>query len=375
MHSEQRSQAWRTGAAKSLHMWNENFEDVLHQISPEERRATPPSSIYKPPSYPVDLGSPCITRRRALVAQSAEVIHSSFQSTSSSSGDSVNGTHHSVPVFQTPSRQGRTQKRKRTSTQGTAEQGESRQYCTQRCLLSLRRGQSLDLTCPNLEQHRQQPGDRVHCLDLRSFHRRLQSQLVADMDHHCQPLGKQGARGALFKITLVSHGYTFVAKGTVPAFVVDLRHEGRMYDRLESLQGSAVPVCLGNMDLKRTYFLDVGVKIVHMMFMAWGGNNLYEYTPSVSSARLEKEKQRSMDEIRQLGVIHKDERLANMLWNESQDRVMLIDFERAVFSAVKRTREPIEVSQDASSYKKPRLHDREERSGLSPPRPLSLVKA
>ena len=169
MHSEQRSQAWRTGAAKSLHMWNENFEDVLHQISPEERRATPPSSIYKPPSYPVDLGSPCITRRRAMAAQSAEVIHSSFQSTSSSSGDSVDGTHHSVPVFQTPSRQGRTQKRKRTSTQSTAEQGESRQYCSQRCLLSLRRGQSLDLTCPNLEQHREQPGYRLHRLDLPIF--------------------------------------------------------------------------------------------------------------------------------------------------------------------------------------------------------------
>lgn len=179
----------------------------------------------------------------------------------------------------------------------------------------------------------------------------------------------------MFKITLVSHGYSFVAKGKVKAFVVDLRHEGHMYNRLESLQGSAVPVCLGNMDLNRTYFLGVGVKIVHMMFMAWGGDNLYKHTPSVPSARLGKEKQRSMDEIRQLGVIHKDERLANMLWNESQDRVMLIDYERAVFSAAKRTREPIEVSQNALSCKKPRLHDREERSGLSPPRPLSLVKA
>ena len=166
-----------------------------------------------------------------------------------------------------------------------------------------------------------------------------------------------------------------MAKGKVKAFVVDLRHEGHMYNRLDSLQGSAVPVCLGNMDLNRTYFLGVGVKIVHMMFMARGGDNLYKHTPSVPSARLGKEKQRSMDEIRQLGVIHKDERLANMLWNESQDRVMLIDYERAVFSAAKRTREPIEVSQNALSYKKPRLHDREERSGLSPPRPLSLVKA
>jgi hypothetical protein len=52
-------------------------------------------------------------------------------------------------------------------------------------------------------------------------------------EHCCEPLGKQGARGALFKITLASHGYTFVGKGTVEAFVPDLRHEGQVYERLE----------------------------------------------------------------------------------------------------------------------------------------------
>src|SRR5271163_277652 len=59
--------------------------------------------------------------------------------------------------------------------------------------------------------------------------------------------------GALFSITLSSHGYTFVGKGTVEAFVSDLRHEGHIYERLKSEQGRAVPVYLGNMDLNRTY--------------------------------------------------------------------------------------------------------------------------
>ena len=58
---------------------------------------------------------------------------------------------------------------------------------------------------------------------------------MANRNHHYQPLGKQGARGALFKITLVSYDYAFVAKGTVETFVVDLRHEDREYDRLELL--------------------------------------------------------------------------------------------------------------------------------------------
>ena len=58
---------------------------------------------------------------------------------------------------------------------------------------------------------------------------------MTNMNHHYQPLGKQGARGALFKIKLVPYGYAFVAKGTVEIFVVDLRREDREYDRLELL--------------------------------------------------------------------------------------------------------------------------------------------
>ena len=308
MHSPQRSQAWRDEVARSLHVWHEDFEDILHKLTPEERRATPPSSVYKPPTYPVNLGSPCLTRRRARLAQGGEAANLLFQSSTSSSDGSCNDAFGQAPVPETPSRRrdGRT-KRKRTSTQGTTVQTLSRQYCTQKCLLGLKQGSNLDLDCPNVEEHRRHTTNQSHDLDLPSFHRLLQSQLVADMDHHCQPLRKQGARGALFKITLISHGYTFVAKGTVEAFVLDLRHEGHVYERMKKLQGTTVPVCLGNLNLERTYYLDVGVKIIHMMLMAWGGDSLYERTPPVPSA------QRSMTEVRQLGVIHRDARLANML--------------------------------------------------------------
>jgi hypothetical protein len=50
-------------------------------------------------------------------------------------------------------------------------------------------------------------------------------QLALDPDNGCEPLGKQGARGALFKLTLDSYGYTFVAKGTVGQFKANLKHE------------------------------------------------------------------------------------------------------------------------------------------------------
>ena len=35
------------------------------------------------------------------------------------------------------------------------------------------------------------------------------------------------------------------------------------------------------MDLERTCFLDIEVGIIYMMFIAWGGNNVYEHISSI----------------------------------------------------------------------------------------------
>ena len=54
---------------------------------------------------------------------------------------------------------------------------------------------ALDLDCPNYHSHQRGSASRFHPKNIASFHL-LQAQLKADMDHHCEPLGKQGARGA-----------------------------------------------------------------------------------------------------------------------------------------------------------------------------------
>jgi len=92
-----------------------------------------------------------------------------------------------------------------------------------------------------------------------------------DPENGCEPLGKQGTRGTLFRLTLEWYGYTFVAKGTVTAFEAKLKHEGLVYQHLDEVQGELVPVYLGNISLVRPYFLDIGVRIVHMLFMSWEG--------------------------------------------------------------------------------------------------------
>ena len=84
-------------------------------------------------------------------------------------------------------------------------------------------------------------GDR-HQIDGEEFWMLLGEQLRRSRGDAGHPLGIQGARGALFKVTLTSHGYTVVGKGTVLAFVKDLRHEAEVYRWLTTVQGVHVPI-------------------------------------------------------------------------------------------------------------------------------------
>ena len=67
LHSRVRDQAWRDSASQLLYQWNEDSEDVIHDIPNDERRATPPASVYNPPAYPVHPRSPYLLRTRPLV--------------------------------------------------------------------------------------------------------------------------------------------------------------------------------------------------------------------------------------------------------------------------------------------------------------------
>jgi len=93
-------------------------------------------------------------------------------------------------------------------------------------------------------------------------------QLTENPDNKCEPLGKQGARGTLFKLTLESYGYPFVAKGTVWAFKTNLKHESWVYRHLNEIQGKLIPAYLENNSLAYSYFLDIGVGIAHMLLIS-----------------------------------------------------------------------------------------------------------
>ena len=123
-----------------------------------------------------------------------------------------------------------------------------------------------------------------------------------------------------------------------------------MYRILETLQGTAIPVCFGCFRLKSRYYLTLGVKICYMLLMSWGGERIDD-----KMAEDRREIRKTVDEVLTAGIDQADVRSANLLWNEERRRVMLIDFERATTVAtlkrpISRTT-PRNVLQDSSPNK------------------------
>ncbi|KAH6955976.1 hypothetical protein BKA56DRAFT_432364, partial [Ilyonectria sp. MPI-CAGE-AT-0026] len=99
-----------------------------------------------------------------------------------------------------------------------SESAPAKQYCTQACLLSLKRGLDLDGNCPNVLSHRTAEGGTRHPIDADEFARLVGERLRKNPYRDCEALdgwGKMGATGVLFKLELAPYGYTFVGKGTL----------------------------------------------------------------------------------------------------------------------------------------------------------------
>jgi hypothetical protein len=112
-----------------------------------------------------------------------------------------------------------------------AKEGDVRhqQYYTQACLLRLIQKHPLDNTYLNINAHRARGAGNHYALGRKSLAKLISYQLTKNPDNRCKPLRKQGARGALFKLTLESSRYTFVAKGTMTAFIAKLKHKYLIY--------------------------------------------------------------------------------------------------------------------------------------------------
>ncbi|KAK1837983.1 hypothetical protein CCHR01_19394 [Colletotrichum chrysophilum] len=352
----------RREAMDNLKTWAEDFETTLRSVPDGERQPPESSPGYEPRAYENVGRSPCLRRKtrrgHARDHTRTQMNHLNHQMTSrdgtcqphprlrkrrargrnpqSQGGQDSQGTRRSQRLLAL---------RPRGGGEGRYSKNGHRPYCTQKFLLGLVRGGVLDLGCPNTFLHRRKPRDdrchnhgsgraeTRHPIDHTRFVKLLGEQLERTLDDGVTPLGQGGARGVLFKISLLAYGYTFVSKGTVRAFIEDLEHEAAVYKRLRPVQGIHVPVFLGAIDLRplnRTDYYDHRVYVVHMTFLSWGGHGL-SATGSIDGrhGHLEEMAVRSWRAIHYQGVVHKDMRVENMLFNEEVEGVMIIDFERA----------------------------------------------
>jgi hypothetical protein len=334
MSAQPHGQVKRYHAIDGSRKWAVDYGEILRQMPESERNQSPPPSAFVPRTYDSFIRSPFMTQRQVGTLSTCGPLSDDFRG-GQSPDRFDDDARRSLPKSTSPQRSNHIQGGQQDSSslqvaasQGSAGHSQGRQYCTQKCLRGLVRGEALDLGCPNVRLH--DPHCRHHPLDHASWVLSLHQQLDNSLDDGVVPLGIQGARGVAFQVTLLALGYTFFAKATVPEFVMDLNHETSLYQKLEPLQGLSIPVLLGTIDLKRPYYYDVRVRLVHMVFLSWCGEPIdRDSPPPASLLDIQEELVAHTRKLHALGVVHRDIRRQNVLWCSEIGGPMLIDFDRS----------------------------------------------
>ncbi|KAH7120616.1 hypothetical protein EDB81DRAFT_861691 [Dactylonectria macrodidyma] len=310
----------RSQATKVLKKWAVNMELIVRD-SPETTRQTQPTSpAWIPTTYDsVDRSPnkphPKRRRRRRCrgdIAEADILREDPFDSFDEESDpilfSPIPGSRPSASGGQGAQRNRRAREQE---THGNHSDEQDREYCTQKFLLGLVKGGFLDRRCPNVALHRDSAQS---------------DSLNRTLDEGITSLGQGGARGVLFKVTLLVYGYNF--------------HEAAVYDRLLALQGANVPVFLGAIDLRtmdKIYYYYHRVYVIHMTFFSWGEHPIRPVRTVDSEGQLLGDKaMQSLLAMHDRGVVHKDVRDLNMLFNPETDGVMMIDFERSLLLEMSR---------------------------------------
>ncbi|KAM5461025.1 hypothetical protein MferCBS49748_007457 [Microsporum ferrugineum] len=107
--------------------------------------------------------------------------------------------------------------------------------CTQKCLLGLQRGDTLDAGCSNVEEHRSTDGGDKYPIDAARLAGLIKQQLDEDLDRDCTPFGTSGSYGAPFRITCRQYSYTVLGKGTTRLRWGEVRREAEVYRVLQEV--------------------------------------------------------------------------------------------------------------------------------------------
>ncbi|KAJ4864936.1 hypothetical protein T069G_01466 [Trichoderma breve] len=289
IRAEPPPEAWHDEAEK-LGLWDVEYDDLLAKIPLADRKHNYPlTAPHRPQRWEGFKRSPLRTSSLSRCRQPDLSTKLPADEDSLSPFPNASRADRNVAAAENP---------------GTGKT--SRPFCSQQCLLGLALGKDVDRSCPNAEYHGQKHIDRLEFLHL------IRAQLAVDRgrDADCMPLHRSGSRGSLFKLRLLSHGYTLVAKGMEGLDLAHLQHENEIYGRLLEIQSIYVP---------------------HFLFLGWAGRPLSEYKNRFSNLNMTDAITRILKAIHKLGVLHRDAELRNILYDEHSDTLMVVDFERSVY--------------------------------------------
>ncbi|EEP81714.1 predicted protein [Uncinocarpus reesii 1704] len=324
-------QIWRNNAESQLKRWEIEHDDILFGSDIEEsgsKKLSDYKQNWRSRNEYIRV-SPIKTRSKRLVAASScrdteatrrsendDSSGSEFDSGSPSAGLPRHSSNITAP--RPPSTGGRG---------STDYPGQPPQWCTQKCLLGLRDRGPLDPDCPNVASH----GIVRHAIDDREFCRLARAQILAKAGPSgCESMHRHGTSGALFWLTLFPYRYSLVAKALPVETVARAKYEEYLYQHLQPIQGVYIPVCLGGIDISpRPLWYDGIFEVVHLLFLSHAGRlvkfhaNRDNFQTVVASAV------ESLQAIHKHAVLHRDAHGGNMFWNAENQRVMVVDLERA----------------------------------------------
>ncbi|PKS11157.1 hypothetical protein jhhlp_002918 [Lomentospora prolificans] len=325
-------QSWHDEAEK-LDTWAVEYDDILKAIPATVRKSKKRVSLYKPQRWKGFTRSPIRTRSRCHPSGTSvgRLEHDDDEDPPSPTPNPGRSSKNAVLSAASGSRggggQGARQGNQSDHSQATKPNIQSRPFCTVNCLLGLAYGGPIDKKCPNSDLH-----GPAH-IRRREFLALVRTQLATDRgnDADCAPLHLSGARGSLFKVRLSAYGYTLVAKGVESIDRIHLRHENKIYNQLKTIQGKHVPVCLGSINLELPYYYNSGV-YNHFMLLSWAGRPLFNCINQIPQADEPiKEVTKIFNAIHQLGVLHHDVAVRNILYDADRRTFVVVDFERAEF--------------------------------------------
>jgi hypothetical protein len=331
--SPARSQTWRNKAMDATHIWKVDVEEILKEFSEDELRSNPSGSEYFPSSplgpSPASQGP---TRPARVSCQDGLTSPPLSDHSDSDHPPDQNRKRALSQILSSPTPGPATRSNPKRPTRSSAsgpretmEGTEAMDYCTQRCLRGLRDQDELDLDCPNVERHRRSQHTQRHLIGRSDFLRRLKAQLDESLDHYITPNQLLASGAILARVSLMPYGYTVVGKGTPDELQDDTLREAEVYGALRPYQGSAVPVCLGAIDLQRTFFVHPKRCIKHMLLLSWAGDptDITQIAPGEARESYRRAGRAVKDKISGYNSMHP----GNILWDSRRRQIQLVNFD------------------------------------------------